>query len=401
MSSSFASALAALKAHSTAIDTVGHNLANVNTTGFKSVDVAFKDLVAESLRGGNGTGMGVTKPITVRNFNQGSVQASSGPLDAAIQGNGFFVVRDSNGGKFYTRDGTFTVDKNGALTTLTGERVLSDKKEEIIIPSGLSSASSTQNMSAFTNLNSNAAVGDKFSSAIEVVDSKGKSHLVTLNFEKTDTNEWSMQATIPGEESSDPAAVAGTPFELLATPVTLEFDGLGKLVTPNLAGGAIPVTADINNADPLAITLNLYDSLGDATFSQVSAASTTTKTVQDGVRAGQLIGVAMGDEGRVIARYDSGVEKEIARVGIALVSNTRSMSDVGNNLFKATETEPEIGAAGEGGRGKVKGGALEGSTVDIAKEFTNLIVYQRGYQANSRVITTADELSQEVLNLKR
>jgi flagellar hook protein FlgE len=401
MSSSFASALAALKAHSSAVDTVGHNLANLNTTGFKAVDVAFKDLVAESLRGGTGTGMGVGKPITGRNFTQGSIQGSSGALDGAIQGNGFFVVRDAAGGTFYTRDGRFTVDSTGVLTTLTGEKVLSATKQEIVVPNGLSPAKTTANMSVFANLNSNAAVNDTFSSAVEAVDSKGQSHLITLTYTKTGADAWSMQASIPGEESGASGAVAGTPFNLLATPVALEFDGTGKLTTPALAGGSIDVTAVLNNADDLEFKVNLYDSLGEPTLSQVAGASSASKTTQDGRRAGQLTGVGMADDGRILAQYDSGDQREIARIGIALTSDTRSLSDVGNNLFRATGAAPEVGASGEGGRGRVKGGSLEGSTVDMAREFTNLIVYQRGYQANSRVITTADELSQEVLNLKR
>ncbi len=401
MSSSFGSALAALKAHSTAVETVGHNLANVNTTGFKAVDVAFKDLVAENLRGGTGTGMGVAQPITVRNFTQGPIQASSGPLHAALQGNGFFVVRDEAGNKFYTRDGSFQLDNSGAVTTLTGQRVLSSTLKDIIVPPQGSPPKITENMSVFANLNSDAAVGDKLESPVEVVDSKGASHVVTMTFTKTGADAWSMQASIPGEESGNSAAVAGTPFNLLATPVAITFDGNGKMTAPTLANGTIDITAVLNNAEDLDLKLNLYDETETATLSQLAKASTTTKTTQDGMRSGEFVGVVMADEGRVIARYDSGAELELGQIAVAKITDTRSMSDIGNNLFRAGGTEPDIGAAGQGGRGRVKGGSLEGSTVDMAREFTNLIVYQRGYQANSRVITTADELSQEVLNLKR
>jgi flagellar hook protein FlgE len=401
MSSSFSSALAALKAHSTAIETVGHNLANVNTNGFKAVDVAFKDLVVENLRGGNGIGMGVVQPITVRNFNQGSVQASNGPLHAAIQGNGFFVVRDTAGNKFYTRDGSFQVDESGAVTTLTGERVLSSSLKDILVPNRPSPPTSTANMTVFANLNSNAAVGEVFNSAVEVVDSKGDRHVITLAFTKTGPDAWEMQASIPGDESGASGATAGTPFDLLTTPIDIQFDGTGKMTAPAVAGGSIDISAVLKNADDLDLKLNLYDTTGAATLAQVAAASTTIKTSQDGLRSGQLLGVSMADEGRVVAKYDSGAEIELGQLAIAKVSDTRSLSDIGNNLFRASGEEPDLGVAGQGGRGQIKGGALEGSTVDIAREFTNLIVYQRGYQANSRVITTADELSQEVLNLKR
>lgn len=401
MSSSFSSALAALKAHSTAVETVGHNLANVNTSGFKAVDVAFKDLVVENLRGGTGIGMGVGQPITVRNFNQGSIQASNGPLHAAIQGNGFFVVRDAAGNKLYTRDGSFQVNESGVLTTLTGERVLSSALKDIVVPNRPSEPKSTENMSVFANLNSNAATGDVFNSPIEVVDSKGDRHVVTMSFTKTGSNAWTMQAFLPGAESGDADAVDGEPFALLDTPIDIEFDGTGKMTSPEIADGVIDITAALKNANDLTMKLNMYDTTGAATLAQVAGASTTIKTLQDGMRSGQLLGVSMGDEGRVIAKYDSGAEIEIGQLAVAKVTDTRSLADIGNNLFRAGGEEPDLGVAGQGGRGQIKGGALEGSTVDIAREFTNLIVYQRGYQANSRVITTADELSQEVLNLKR
>jgi flagellar hook protein FlgE len=419
MFNSFSSALAALKAHAAAVDTVGHNLANVNTTGFKSVDIAFKDLVAESMGGQSEIGMGVAPPITVRNFTQGAIQASSGALDAALQGNGFFIVRDpSNSGSnvnLYTRDGSFQVDRKGFVQTLTGERVQgyavapdgtrSTTLGDIVVPTGTSSAKLTKTMSVFANLNANAAAGDKFSSSVEVVDSIGKSHVVTMTFTKgAAAGEWTMQASIPGEQTSASGATAGTPFDLLTTPTDIKFDTTGKMTTPAAPGSVdIKLPSLVSGADDLTVAMQMYDPTGAPTLSQVSAESSTSKTVQDGVRAGQITGVGMGDEGKVIARYDSGEERVIAQLGIAITSNPGSMQDAGNNLFRpGVDTADMVdGVAGAGGRGQVKAGALEGSTVDIAREFTNLIVFQRGYQANSRVITTTDELTQETINLKR
>ena len=416
MFNSFSAALAALKAHSSAVDTIGHNLANVNTTGFKAVEVAFKDLVAESMGGGPATGMGVGKPIMVRNFTQGAIQGTSGALNAAIQGNGFFVVNDAAGAELYTRDGSFQVDKTGVIRTLTGEKVQGYKVaadgavaaslSDIVIPAGASAARATTNMSVFANLNANAAPGDKFTSPVEVVDSLGQTHVVTLTFTRAAAaGEWKMQATIPGEETSASGAVAGTPFNLLTTEADVQFDADGNLTTPAASAGTIDIAVPSlkNGATDLALKLNAYDANGAPTLTQVSAASSTSKTTQDGVRAGQIVDVGMADGGRVVARYDSGELRVIAQLGIALTSNPSSLADAGNNLFRAsTDTaDPVIGISGEGGRGSVKAGSLEASTVDIAREFTNLIVYQRGYQANSRVITTADELSQETLNLKR
>lgn len=414
MFNSFSSALAALKAHSAAVDTVGHNLANQNTTGFKAVDVAFKDLVAESIGGQMETGLGVGRPVTVRNFNQGSVQSSSGALDAAIQGNGFFVVKPAGSdAKLYTRDGSFKLNAAGVVTTQTGERVQGygvdangqvdlSGLQDITIPTGTSSAKATTTMSVFANLNANAAVGDTFSSSVEVVDSLGKSHLVTTTFTKTAANEWTMQASMPASETTTvtPPATA-----LLATPVTIEFDANGLMTDPDNTPGTIDITLPdlVSGASDLTVAMNFYNPDGAPTLSQVTAASSTSKTTQDGVRAGQIVGVGMADDGRVMARYDSGEERMIAQLGIAVTSNPGSLTGAGNNLFREGADTAKLvdGVAGGGGRGRVKAGALEGSTVDIAREFTNLIVYQRGYQANSRVITTTDEITQETLNLKR
>jgi flagellar hook protein FlgE len=411
MFSSFTSALAALKAHSAAVDTIGHNLANVNTTGFKASEVAFKDLVAQSMGGGQEVGMGVARPISVRNFTQGAIQATSGAMNAAIQGNGFFIVRgEGSVVDTYTRDGSFQVDRTGVLRTLTGERVqgfavsadgtAATGLSDISVPAGTSLAQKTSTMSIFANLNANAADGTTFNADVEVVDSIGKSHVITTIFTKTDQNSWSMQASMPAAETA-----SDTPEALLDTPIAITFDENGMMTAPELADRLVDITLPelTSGAGELKVSLNLYDDSGTPTITQTSAASSTSRTTQDGVRSGQIIEVGMADGGRVMARYDSGEERVIAILGIAITSNPESLTAIGGNLFRpsADTAKPVVGMAGEGGRGSVKAGSLEASTVDIAREFTNLIVYQRGYQANSRVITTADELSQETLNLKR
>ncbi|HYP09262.1 MAG TPA: flagellar hook protein FlgE [Bryobacteraceae bacterium] len=409
MFSSFSTALAALKAHSSAVDTIGHNLANVNTAGFKASEVAFKDLVAQSMDGSD-VGMGVTRPISVRNFTQGAIQSSGSAMSAAIQGDGFFIVSGDNNVHYYTRDGGFQVDRSGALKTLTGERVqgftvaadgtVGADLRDIIAPAGTSLAKPTANMSVFANLNAATADDAVFSAPVEVIDSIGKTHVVTMSFTKTGENAWSMQASmVAGETTSD------TPEELLTDPIEVTFDENGMLLTPELADGQVAITLPelTSGAGELTVNMNFYDPNGAPTLTQAQAASSMSRTTQDGVRAGQILEVGMADEGRLVARYDSGEERVIAILGIAITSNPDSLTAVGNNLFLTSgETaKPVIGLPGEGGRGRIKARSLEASTVDIAREFTNLIVYQRGYQANSRVITTADELSQETLNIKR
>jgi flagellar hook protein FlgE len=401
MFNSFSSALSALKAHSTAVDAVGHNLANVNTTGFKSTDVAFKDIVAQSISGGE-SGMGVGRPISVRNFGQGAIQSTSGILDAAIQGNGFFVVKDGKAEAF-TRDGSFQIDQEGYVVTLTGERVQQLENgtlSDIRLPSGATAAVVTQNMTISANLDATAAVGDTFSAPVEVVDSLGIRHKVTVTFTKTAANEWDYSATMPKEDvdpmpTTDPEIGSGS----------LTFGTDGKMTVPDPLPTPEQITIEdlAGGASDMTINWSLFDANKLPTLTQFGQASAVVETMQDGFASAQMISVGMADGGKIVASYANGQKTTIATLAIALIPNQNSLTAAGNNSFKLgfNSAEPSYGTAEGGGRGKVKAGALEASTVDIAREFTNLIVYQRGYQANSRVITTADEMSQETLNLKR
>lgn len=387
-----------------AVDTVGNNLANVNTTGYKGSDVAFKDIVAESMGAQGESGMGVSRPIVVRNFSQGAIQTTSGSLDAAVQGSGFFVVTDGSGSRLLTRDGSFTLDRQGYVTTLTGERVqkyVNGVLSDIQIPTATAAAKPTSAFSMTANLNASAKVGDTFSTPMEVVDSLGVSHVLTVQFTKTDANEWEYDVKAVGAElgQTDPLV------SVLAAPGTITFDGSGNMITPDADNGAIDFTVAglANGANDMDLTWNLYNSDGASVVTQFAQASNVTAQNQDGYPSAGVVSVGMADGGRILAKYGNGQIEEIAVLAMALVQNPGSLSAAGNNMYRVgTDTAvPTFGTSGVGGLGKVKAGALEASTVDMAREFTNLIVYQRGYQANSRVITTADELSQEVLNLKR
>lgn len=408
MFNSFSSALSALRAHSTAIDTVGHNLANVNTTGFKAAGVAFKDVVAESMGNGKSeTGMGVSRPVTVRNFSQGSIQATSGMLDAAIQGNGFFAVRNpSQKDPLLTRDGGFQLDSKGYVVTTTGERVQQYSNgvlSDIQIPAGASPSAPTTGFQLTANLNATSAVGDTFSTPVEVVDSLGVVHMLTVRLTKEDASSWSYDVLIPGADvgETDPlVSIFGTP------PSTrLEFDATGRLTAPEADSGALELSIEglASGANDLSISWNLYNDKAEPIVTQFAQNSAVSKTSQDGYPAAEVVSVGMADGGKIVAVYGNGEQKTIAQLAVAMISNPSSLTGAGNNMFRPgiDSSRPAWGVAETGGRGTVRSGALESSTVDIAREFTNLIVYQRGYQANSRVITTADEISQETLNLKR
>jgi flagellar hook protein FlgE len=258
-------------------------------------------------------------------------------------------------------------------------------------------------VSANVNLDALTAAGASFSTPVEVVDSLGATHVLTITFTKgTTANSWDYSVSIPGEDVA--SGTPGTPTPLSASG-SLTFDETGKLTTPAVAAGVIPidVTGLVNGAADMQVNWSLYGPDQTSLLTQYAAPSAVSSPERDGLTAGQLTGVAMADGGRIVAKYSNGEALVVAQLALASIRNPESLVSVGDNLLEAgpDSAEPALGVADSGGRGKVVGGALESSTVDIAREFTNLIVYQRSYQANARVITTADQLSQEVMNLKR
>jgi flagellar hook protein FlgE len=416
MFTSFSTALSALGAHTTAVDVVGNNLANLNTPGYKSSVVAFSDLVTQSLGAGLGetqVGFGVARPVTIRQFSQGAIQASSGPLDVAIQGDGFLVVREAlSNSVLYTRGGNLQVNKEGQLVTATGFRVqgwnevngvldTTQPATDVMVPVGsLRAPVATNSFSFDMNLDASATAGPPattFSTSIEVYDSLGGSHVISVTFTKTaNPGEWDYSMSIPDADLASP------PF----TPVTgtIEFDASGRMTSPAVGGTmpAMTVTGLANGAADLNLTWNLYNGAAPR-LTQFSQPSAVAANAQDGVPAAQLVRVGIGDGGRVLAQYSNGQQVAVGQLAMAAIRNPESMLAVGNNNFQlsARSALPAIGLPGTGGRGSIMGGSVEFSTVDIAREFTNLIVLQRGYQANARVVTAVDEISQETINLKR
>jgi flagellar hook protein FlgE len=413
----FSTALSALNAHTTAVDVVGNNLANLNTPGFKASTVVFHDLVTQALGlGETQVGLGVARPLTLRQFTQGTLQSTGGSLDAGIQGDGFFVLRDRNGGLLLTRAGNFHVDAEGNLLTATGERVqgwtesggVLDTNQpigNIVVPVGtLRPPLATTNFSLVLNLNAAGTVGQPdgiFSTPVEVVDSLGVTHVLTVTFTKTGANQWDYDVTIMGDEVS--GGTPGTPLSLANG--TLDFDAQGQLQSPPASGGpiAISITGLLSGAADMDISWQLYAPDQTPLLTQYAQTSAVAALSQDGLTAAQLVRVGLADGGKVLAQYSNGEQRVVGQLALAVVRNPDSLMAVGNNNFQLTalSAAPAIGLPGTGGRGKVFGASIESSTVDIAQEFTNLIVFQRGYQANARVITTVDEISQETMNLKR
>lgn len=405
-----------LSANSTALDVVGNNLANLNTTGYKTQRTLFRDQVYQIISSGSagstsvgGTnaaqlGYGVNVGTVDTLFTQGAVNPTGRPLDAAIQGSGFFVLRSATG-EVYSRSGSFGVDANGYLVDpATGARVQRTGtvgegtatlpgfqvpgNNDIRVPYGAGASGNTTSTVRFQgNLNRDMAIGGTATTGIQVFDSQSGPQTLTVTFTKTGVNTYTAAGTIPGATVNIPA-----------TPIT--FDGNGLLVSPATLTANI---TGIPGANAQTITLNI-GTPGQATgMTQFGGASTAAAVTQDGTGAGSLTDVSIDNNGNVQGTFTNGRTIPLAQLAIATFNNEGGLLRQGSNYFTAGpgSGQPLTGPAGSGGRGQVEGSALEGSSVDIAIEFSRLILAQRGFQVNSRTISAANETLQELANIIR
>jgi flagellar hook protein FlgE len=414
MSTAFSNALSGLNANSLAIDAVSGNLANLNTTGYMDNQVSFNDILSGNVNSQAGTSVsGSVVAQTASQFGQGSIQTTSQPYDAAIQGNGFFVLNSSAGQQVYTRAGNFTVDASGNLigagggnvqgwNAVNGVLTTSGATSNITLPvSGADKPVATANFTASANLDANAATGATWSSPITAYDAEGNAHTLTVTYTQASTpatpNTWTYNVTIPA------ADVGGNGAPTSLATGTVSFDGTGTLSGPLASAGpvALQITGLADGAANMNVNWNLYSASGTPTITQYAEISANVATTQDGSAAGNLTGTTIGANGQISATYSNGSTVVVAQLALASVLNPDSMDNLGNNTFGATAgtAAPVIGLADTGARGKVSGGALESSTVDIATEFTNLLTYERGYQADSKVITTEDTITQSTVAL--
>jgi len=414
MNSSVSIALSGLNADSAAINFIGNDLANLNTTGYKANEVAFSDLVSQSLGAlGSSTqsGLGVTMPIAITQYTQGSIQTTGGPTDAAIEGNGFFVVQGQDNQTLYTRDGSFQISAQGQLVTATGQDVMGwNAVNGVVNPNGALStlsvplgatvpATATSTMNLALNLNSNATSSGSnpttFAAPIQVYDSLGNSHTLTITFTNTGANAWSYNVTVPASDLSQGGNTT-------ISSGNISFGPDGTLASPTSAGDpqALTVSGLADGASDLNINWNLYNN-GVSTITQLAEPSAIASTTQNGNAPGQISNVSLQNGGLLVANYSNGQQVTVGQLAVASIANPESLSAVGNNNLaaNAATAAPIYGAAGTGSLGQIQAGAVESSTVNIATEFSNLLTFQRSYQADSRVITTTDELAQETIGL--
>lgn len=409
MGGAFFTGLSGLAASSLGIKVTGNNLANVNTIGYKANNAFFQELL---FAGKNDiqVGQGVTPTSIQQVWSQGNIQQSQISTDMAIQGAGYFVVGDGVNSQFYTRAGNFIINKEGKLVTPEGKFVLGypqvngqiDTNANLTVlnlaPGQILPAVPTSVIRLTTNLNSETTTGESFSTSTLVYDSLGASHAVTFKFTKTATG-WDYELSVP---AADVGGLATAPPKVIATG-SLTFDNKGKLTSPTGDVTGITITGFTNKAADLKFDWDLFGPNSAVYLSQFNLPSSTSETFQNGNSSGSLASIIVRANGVVEGLFTNGETAPLGQIAIATFTNPQGLVKAGANLYARTTQsgEPTVGAAGAGGRGELRGNALEMSNVDIAEEFIKLIIFQRAYQANSRLITTADEVTQEAIQLKR
>ncbi len=433
MPSAFFTGLSGLRAHSRAVEVIANNLANLNTISFKGSRADFRDLFYQQIgqsRSGVASQVGIgVSPITVsRRFEQGTIQNTGGLLDAAIQGEGFFIVQADDLTQ-YTRAGNFQINALQQLVTIDGALVQGWIRDTTgVLDTNLPfdditlqgqqtlDPTATSEMSIRANLQAGSVTS--FSRPIQIFDALGESHILTMTFTPViparagASSSFDLTVTIPAEDVID----EGTGLPPVAdidvasgTPFALDFDDSGTLIVPGTPtitldmASVAPAVEYANGAADLLVAWDLLDDLGQSTLTSFGSPSAVTELFQNGSAAAELTSISMSDGGDLSGLYSDGRSLTLARLALARFTNPQTLLAVGNNNYVPTAAAgtPTTGEANTAGRGSVIGLSLEFSNVDIAQEFTNLLTFQRGFQANSRVITTADELNQEALSLKR
>ncbi len=401
------SAIAGLRAHQTKLDVTGNNIANVNTVGYKSSQTVFEDTLSQVMRNGSAPqdGVGGTNPAQVglgvkvagitTNFEQGSAQNTGRSTDFMISGDGFFVTQAGNE-QLYTRAGSFSYDAAGHLVTPDGALLqgwmatggvlnTNGAIKELQIPFGQVMAPTATSAGTVTgNLSTASVVAAAGPPAVEATvvqtqitayDSVGTAHEIALTFTKTGENTWQV-AALEGEDDLGSQ--------------TLSFDPTSGKPTADTALRFTVVTGQ-------EVTIDLNG------MTEYGGKSALTPSGLDGNAMGSLQSISLSGDGTVMGVYSNNLREPIGKLALASFTNPGGLAKAGNSSYRVGDNsgQPAIGEAGAGGRGSLIAGALEMSNVDLAEEFTGLIVAQRGFQANSRVITSSDEVLQDLVNLKR
>ncbi|GAA0335462.1 flagellar hook protein FlgE [Morganella psychrotolerans] len=403
---SFSQAVSGLNAASSGLDSIGNNIANSATNGFKGAHASFSDMFA-----GSGVGLGVNVAAISQNFKDGSITRTDRATDVAISGNGFFRLLDTNGDVVYSRDGEFHRDKSGNLVNNQGMMVsgfpagmdangnvtiqTGGVPQPLNIPTDMMDAKASAKGELTINLNSDDKVPTvttfdpdnpdsyNFSTTMTAYDSQGNTHEIAVYFVKTADNKWDVKA----KDSTDKTSV-------IQDLGPMEFDGNGKLKGP---ADFTVAYKGLNGADPGAIDLSL-----NKTRQQKVTESSVSKIDVDGYQSGEYTNFKIENDGTITASYSNQQKRTVGKMALSSFANPNGLASQGGNVWKATNASgnPMDGVPGTGQFGNLTGGALEASNVDMSQELINMIVMQRNYQSNSQTIKTQDQMLQTLVNLR-
>ena len=414
MMRSLFSGVTGLRNHQIKMDVIGNNIANVNTVGFKKSRVTFQDTLSQTMRGaaapqGNrgGTnpmqvGLGMTIASIDTIHSSSSAESTGNMTDLAIEGEGYFILQGEGLERYFTRAGNFGFDTSGNLINNANGmkvqgwqtadfRVPNDKSPQDIRPIQIRKgmmveAKATETVKFSKNLNAETEDAGTYSIPFKVYDSLGCAHNLTIVFRKSENevNTWTYTISPDDNNGSINQGDSGT----------LVFGSTGKLDTHT---GQSVIYQPNNGAE------NITFSIDFSSVTQYAKETNVDMTYQNGYPAGTLTGITVDTTGTITGIFDNGLSWELAQIAIANFDNPAGLIKVGQNMYSYSNNsgEPQIGESGTGGRGTIAPGYLEMSNVDLSEEFTQMIITQRGFQANSRIITASDEMLQELINIKR
>lgn len=400
----FATAISGIRSASSELDVVGNNIANASTSGFKLSRTEFADVYAATNQGvaANQTGSGSRVSRVAQQFTQGNITFTDNPLDIAINGQGMFVL-DDNGERLYTRAGAFGVDRGGFIVnagnqrlvgyqadstgTITGQVGSLSVNTAAIAPVASTTLTLNINLDAAATVPTAAfAPADSTSfnnsTSTTIYDSLGNSHLATLYYRKSAANTWDSYLYV------DNALVDG--------PDSLTFNGNGTLTAP--AGGTVVSPSFTPSGGGSAQTLTL----DYGTSTQYGGPFSVNSLVQDGYATGRLTGLEIDPQGTLFARFTNGQSNVLGQIALANFANVQGLQPQGDTNWSETfaSGSPLVGAPGSASLGLLQSGALEDSNVDISEQLVKMIVAQRNFQANAQVISTADAVTQSIINIR-
>jgi flagellar hook protein FlgE len=405
--SSLYTGVSGLSANSEAMGIIGDNISNVNTVGFKSSKAVFSDLFSTVLANGSTTrqlGRGSQLSGTLKEFSQGAFESSSNALDMALDGSGFFVVKNAAQGSQYTRAGQFRLNDNGLVQAVTGEvlqgqRITNDTVsatvENIDLAGVQSSPQATTTFTMGTNLDASSSASTTFTSPVSIYNSVGTQVIASIQFTKVaDANSWTY--AISTSEGTLTSGASGT----------VSFDDSGNLSSPTTDQS---IVIDYSNAASPALTQTLsWDLVGSSgttngKLTGFAASSNNNSLVQDGFSTGTLVGLTTDSAGIISGLFNNGQTDQLFQITLGDFLAPTGLQRAGSNLFSETAESGQVvlGTAGTGGFGGITGQSLELSNVDLAQQFVTMIQTQQAFQASARIITTADDLMTEAVNLVR